>query len=72
MRMKGRSIEYATIKLIHNEEARPSKEKKKKNGAYKQGEELRPAIIMLHTQLNALVQGYDFEINELGEIRRLR
>lgn len=74
MRMKGRNGEYAyaTVKLIHNEEARPSKDIKAKNGEYEQGEEFRPAIIMLHTQLNALVQGYDFEINELGEIRRLR
>ena len=72
MRMKGRNVDYATIKLLHNEEARQSKDIKAKNGEYKQGEELRPAIIMLHTQLNALVQGYDFEINELGEIKRLR
>mgnify|MGYP002762622754 CR=1 FL=1 len=62
---------YARITMVYNEEARPSKDIKAKNGAYKQGEELRPAIIMLHTQLNALVQGYDFEINELGEIKRL-
>ena len=67
----GNSI-YARITMVYNEEARPSKDIKAKNGAYKQGEELRPAIIMLHTQLNALVQGYDFEINELGEIKRLR
>lgn len=72
MRMKGRNVDYATIKLKHHEEARLSTELKSKNGAFKQGEELRPSIIMLHTQLNALVQGYDFEINELGEIKRLR
>lgn len=69
MRMKGRNVDYATIKLKHHEEARLSTELKAKNGAFKQGEELRPSIIMLHTQLNALVQGYDFEINELGEIK---
>ena len=63
---------YARITMVYNEVARPSKDIKAKNGAYKQGEELRPAIIMLHTQLNALVQGYDFEINELGEIKKLR
>lgn len=63
---------YATINMRNHEEARLSKEVKAKNGTYKQGEEFRPAIIMLHTQLNALVQGYDFEINELGEIKRLR
>lgn len=72
MRMKGRNVDYATIKLKHHEEARLSTELKAKNGAFKQGEELRPSIIMLHTQLNALVQGFDFEINELGEIKRLR
>ena len=72
MRMKGRNVDYATIKLKHHEEARLSTELKSKNGAFKQGEELRPSIIMLHTQLNALVQGYDFEINELGEIKRLK
>lgn len=63
---------YATINMRNHEEARLSKEIKAKNGAYKQGEEFRPAIIMLHTQLKVLVQGYDFEINELGEIKRLR
>lgn len=63
---------YATIKMRHHEEARQSKDVKAKNGAYKQGEGFRPAIIMLQTQIKALVQGYDFEINELGEIKRLR
>ena len=63
---------YATINMRNHEETRLSKEVKAKNGTYKQGEEFRPAIIMLHTQLNALVQGYDFEINELGEIKRLK
>lgn len=64
---------YATITMRHHEEARPSKEVKAKNGVYKQGEELRPAILMLHTQIfdHAIVQGYDFEINELGEIKML-
>lgn len=60
---------YGRITLLHHEEARQSKDVKVLNGAYKQGEELRPAILMLHTQLRALVQGYDFEINELGEIK---
>ncbi len=65
---------YATILMRHHEEARQSKDIKPKNGAYRQGEELRPAIIMLHTQMSgkALVHGYDFEINELGEIKWLR
>mgnify|MGYP000396429345 FL=1 len=41
MRMKGRNVDYATIKLKHHEEARLSTELKAKNGAFKQGEELR-------------------------------
>lgn len=63
---------YATINMRHHEEARQSKEVKGKNGAYKQGEDLRASIIMLHTQINALVQGYDFEMSETGEIKRIR
>ena len=63
---------YARINMRNHEEARLSKEVKAKNGAFKQGENLRPAIVMLHTQFNALVQGYDFEIDELGEIKRLK
>lgn len=63
---------YASIKMRHHEEARQSKELKAKNGVYKQGEDYRAFIVMYHTQLKVLVQGYDFEINELGEIKRLR
>lgn len=63
---------YGTIIMRHHEEARPSTELKAKNGAYKQGEELRSSIKMLHTQIQALVQGVDFTIDETGQIRKLR
>ena len=63
---------YGIFTLTYHEEARQSSDVKAKNGAYVQGEQLRPAIRMLHTQVNALVEGYDFEINEIGEIKRLR
>lgn len=63
---------YATIEMVYHEEARPSGEVKGKNGAFKQDEDSRPKIIMYHTQIKALVQGCDFDINELGEIKRLR
>lgn len=59
---------YGVLSLLYNQEARPSTEVKSKNGAYKQGEELRPAITMLHTQFRALVEGRDFRINNIGEI----
>ena len=66
-----RKFEYGTIELVHHQNAKPSSEIKKVNGEFKSGEEFRPGIKMLHSQLNALVQGVDFEINDLGEIRRL-
>jgi len=59
---------YGVIFLRHSAESRPAKDIKSKNGAYKQGEMLRPAITMLHTQLNVLVEGQDFKMNPLGEI----
>ena len=62
---------YGTIALVYQQDARPSTEIKLKNGAFKSDEELRPGIKMLHTQIKALVQGVDFELNDLGEIKRL-
>lgn len=63
--------EFGTIEMVYHQEARPSTDIKKVNGVYISNEEFRPGIKMLHTQLKALVQGVDFEINDLGEIRRL-
>lgn len=59
---------YGTIVMRHHQEARMAKEIKTKNGVFKNGEEYRASIIMLHTQFHALVEGEDFEINALGEI----
>lgn len=70
MVLRGKDF-YGTIELVHHQEARPSSEVRKKNGSFQHNEEFRPGIKMLHTQFNALVQGIDFRINELGEIRRL-
>lgn len=59
---------YGVLALTFHQEARPSTEVKSKNGVYKCGEELRNRITLLHTQFRALVQGQDFEINDIGEI----
>ena len=64
--------EYGTIFMAHSQEARPSGELKAQNGAYKSQELFRNKIIMLHTQINALVEGFDFIINDIGEIKMLR
>ena len=63
---------YGKLTLIHHQDANPISEIKKKNGAYRTGEEFRQCIVMLHTQFKALIGGVDFELNDLGEIRRLK
>ena len=62
---------YGTISFLHHEEARPASDPavKAKNGVWKINETLRPAIKMLHTQLNMLVEGFDFTLTTTGEIR---
>ena len=62
---------FGTVEMVHHQDARPSSEVKKKSGEFVSKEEFRSGIKMLHTQFNALVQGVDFEINDLGEIKRL-
>ncbi|MCH5175920.1 MAG: CRISPR-associated protein Csn1 [Prevotellaceae bacterium] len=62
---------FGTIELVYHQDARPSSEIKKINGEFGTNEEFRAGIKMLHTQFTALVQGVDFEINDLGEIKRL-
>ena len=62
---------YGTINLVHHQDARPSTEVKQTNGVFKASDEFRAGIKLYHTQFNALIQGVDFEINDLGEIRRL-
>ena len=59
---------YGVIKLRYHQEARQTKDVKSKNGAYKNGEELRSAITLLHTQFKGLVEGKEFDIDVLGEI----
>ena len=60
---------YGTITLKHHQEARPAGELKAKNGEWKIEEEYRPVIFLYHSQLNALVEGYDFELTVTGEMK---
>lgn len=60
---------YGTLSLKHHQEARPAGELKAKSGVWKTNEEYRPVISLLHTQLNAYVEGYDFELTVTGEIK---
>lgn len=60
---------YGRLALKHHQEARPAGELKAKSGVWKTNEEYRPVISILHTQLNAYVEGYDFELTVTGEIK---
>lgn len=60
---------YGTFTLKHCQEARPSGELKAKGGDYTIGEDYRPIIGIKHTQLNALVENYDFTLTVTGEIK---
>lgn len=60
---------YGRLTFKHHQEARSAGELKVKNGAWTIGEEYRPVILLLHSQLNILVEGYDFELTVTGEIK---
>ena len=59
---------YGAMTLKHHQEARPAGELKAKNGEWKRNEEYRPVIGLLHTQFNAYVEGFDFDLTVTGEI----
>lgn len=70
-KVKSFSPSDPRICLIHHEEAREKIEYK--GGSFHQGEDIRPGLRIQYTQISkALVQGYDFEIDETGEIKQLR
>ena len=60
---------YGTFTFRHHQEARSAGDLKPKGGEYRKGEEYRPIIGLKHTQLNALVEGYDFDLTVTGEIK---
>jgi len=59
---------FGAFTLKHHQEAKPAGELKAKSGKYSCGEAIRPIIAILHTQFNALVAGYDFELTVTGKI----
>lgn len=62
---------YGTIVLRFNKEAKPSTELNIQDGAFKNGEEYKALRKMNHNQFNALIEGFDFKINVLGEIEKI-
>ena len=63
---------YGLITLRYHQEAKQAKELKAKNGAFKADEEHRPLIAVLNTQFNALIEGVDFELTLLGEVKPIK
>lgn len=59
---------YGVIKLRHHQEARPTGELKFQNKSFKNREPSLPAMLLLHTQFNALVEGQDFDLDITGKI----
>lgn len=68
-RQSGKVDRYGMTNLKHHQEARPAGDLKAKNGEWRIGEEYRPVIIINHNQLNALIEGYDFELTVTGDIK---
>lgn len=68
IRQKDKIYSYGTIDCRHHLEARKSSDLKAKSGVWKVGEEYRPVITVLHTQIKAYVEGYDFDISLDGHI----
>ncbi len=60
---------YGIVILKHQQESRPAGELKAKNGEWKIGENYRPMIIVNHNQLNAYIEGHDFDLTVTGEIK---
>lgn len=67
--LKVSKYEYGELSFKYHQESRPSTELKPKNGEWKMGEEIRPLVGLLHTQFNACVEGYDFDLTVTGEIK---
>lgn len=68
----GRTYKYGMVTLKYAQEARASSDCPEKKGLYKNGETYRAKVVMNHNQFNALVEGEDFFITPLGDIKPIR
>ena len=67
-----KKYEYGTMTLLYNQESRPSKELKAEFGLFSANKPIRSVIGLYHTQLNALVEGFDFTLSPSGKIHFIR
>jgi CRISPR-associated endonuclease Csn1 len=68
----GKINEYATIVLRFHQESRPASELRTEDGAFAFEEKHKAQRKVNHNQFNALVEGYDFELDPLGSIRFIK
>ncbi|MBI9069014.1 MAG: type II CRISPR RNA-guided endonuclease Cas9 [Salinivirgaceae bacterium] len=62
---------FATIVMRFHQEASPESDLKVQDGAFEKDENYKAQRKMNHNQFNALVQGYDFNLNILGQIEKV-
>ena len=56
------------IKVRHHHEAKPNGELQQYNGEFIASDSVKSFRMLRHSQINALVQGKDFEITDTGKI----
>ena len=61
-----------SLVLRHHQEGRMAKDLQLTKGAFKNTDKYRSQIFLYHTQFHALVEGYDFKINALGEVELIK
>nr|AME16448.1 CRISPR-associated protein Cas9 [uncultured bacterium] len=67
-----KTFEFGNIVLRHNKEASPATLLKIQDGEFKSDENYIAQRKLSHNQFNALVEGVDFSLSVLGEIKRLK
>ena len=64
-----KAYRYGWITLKHHQEARQASVLKEETGAWKVNDPTKAKMSLLHTQFNALIEGYDFELSLTGEVK---
>ncbi|MBR5148408.1 MAG: CRISPR-associated protein Csn1 [Bacteroidaceae bacterium] len=64
--------QYAYVTLRYHQEARRSSDLDEKKGTFKADNEHYPVMVMSHLQFNALIEGIDFELTLLGEVKSIK
>lgn len=64
--------QYAYVTLRYHQEGRRSSDLDEKKGSFKVQNEHFPIMVMSHLQFNALIEGVDFELTLLGEVKPIK